>query len=56
MPLMDIRFVMKQLLLIIDFIHSLGIIHRDIKPQNVLIAKKDTNGNLEIKLTDFGLS
>lgn len=35
----------------LDYIHSLGYAHRDIKPQNILI---DNNGR--IKLADFGLT
>ena len=39
-----------QMLLSIKYIHSIGITHRDIKPQNVLVDQK-TN---KIKLCDFG--
>ncbi|KAF9454336.1 kinase-like protein [Macrolepiota fuliginosa MF-IS2] len=45
------RFYMAECVLAIEAVHNLGYIHRDIKPDNVLI---DRNGHL--KLSDFGLS
>jgi serine/threonine protein kinase len=38
----------------IRFIHSQNIIHRDIKPQNILIVKRDDT--FIPKITDFGIS
>jgi serine/threonine protein kinase len=33
--------------------HSLGYVHRDIKPQNIFL-KQNENGDLTVKLGDFG--
>jgi len=43
--------IMKQLTNAISHAHANGLIHRDIKPQNVLIDKQ---GN--VKVTDFGIA
>merc|ERR1719182_846141 len=45
------RFYMAESVLAINSIHDLGFIHRDIKPDNLLL---DAKGH--IKLTDLGLS
>lgn len=46
----ETRFYLVQLILAIEEIHRRGYIHRDIKPDNILIG-----GDGFIKLTDFGL-
>jgi aurora kinase len=43
--------VVKQLLLALKYCHDNNIIHRDVKPENVLMFKDG-----QVKLTDFGLS
>lgn len=45
------RFYAAEIILAIKYVHSLDIIYRDLKPENVLL---DAQGH--IRLTDFGLS
>ncbi|KAH6554692.1 hypothetical protein KP509_1Z314400 [Ceratopteris richardii] len=47
-------FLMKSLLESIHFCHSMGIIDRDIKPENILLV--DNSETSPIKLADFGLA
>ena len=47
----EARFYAAELVLAIESVHKLKCIHRDLKPDNVLIGKDG-----HIKLSDFGLS
>ncbi|XP_074830986.1 ribosomal protein S6 kinase-related protein isoform X1 [Natator depressus] len=46
-----IRLFAAELVLVLGYLHDLGIVHRDVKMENILL---DERGHL--KLTDFGLS
>lgn len=46
------RKLVRQLLSAVSYIHSKGIIHNDLKPENIMVTAKGNN----LKLIDFGLS
>lgn len=49
---LDIRFYLYELLKALDFCHSKGVMHRDVKPQNIIV-----NPHKRIlKLIDWGLA
>lgn len=50
----DARDLVEILLKAVNSIHKMGIAHRDIKPQNLLLVSKDDNA--AIKLGDFGFA
>lgn len=50
----QIKDIVKQLLEIIKYIHEIGIVHRDIKLENIILVKN--HEKIMVKLVDFGLS
>ncbi len=48
----EIRYFLYHLLVALDHLHAAGIMHRDVKPRNVLIDKTD----MSLMLIDLGLA
>jgi serine/threonine protein kinase len=51
LPIRQIGEIMNQLVLALEHAHSKGIVHRDVKPANILCPTATT-----IKVTDFGVA
>jgi len=49
---LDIRYYMYELLKALDFCHSMGIMHRDVKPHNIMIDHQLK----KLRLIDWGLA
>ena len=48
----QVKCILFQAALGLAYVHSFGIVHRDVKPENLLIDKK----NASVKIIDFGLA
>ena len=51
LPKKTIQLIVAETILAVNYLHSIHIIHHDIKPENILITPKG-----HFKLSDFGLS
>ncbi|KAJ3367079.1 hypothetical protein GGF32_000141 [Allomyces javanicus] len=51
----EAALIVHQVTEALKYLHSIGIVHRDIKPDNLLIKDKDAP-KMQVMVTDFGLS
>ncbi|GBN81268.1 Serine/threonine-protein kinase SBK1 [Araneus ventricosus] len=49
----DLKTVVRQITSALEFMHSKGLVHRDMRAENMLIFSEDFS---RVKLTDFGLT
>jgi len=47
--------VMKQVLMAVRYLHSMGVVHRDLKLENLLVTETNFD-EADVKVADFGLS
>lgn len=55
LPVPSIKIIMKQLLIGVHYLHKNRVLHRDLKPMNLLLGV-NYSGEPRIKIADFGLS
>ncbi|KAA6382553.1 MAG: putative serine/threonine-protein kinase unc-51 [Streblomastix strix] len=56
LPIPMIRVIMRQILQGLSYIHSKGLIHRDIKGGNILLHNPIGSGRVILKIADFGVA
>ena len=49
---MDIGIQVAEAL---DYSHARGVVHRDIKPDNIMVTREEGSG-LRVRVMDFGLA
>ncbi|KDQ07551.1 hypothetical protein BOTBODRAFT_38751 [Botryobasidium botryosum FD-172 SS1] len=54
-PSFDPKRALAQITAGLGHLHSLKIVHRDIKPPNILISRRGKNGATRMLISDFGL-
>jgi serine/threonine-protein kinase len=55
LTLREMLFFMKQLLAALSAVHQRGMVHRDVKPENIMLVVGET-GEEKVKLLDFGFA
>ncbi len=56
MPLDDALSIVTAVAGALDYAHQRGLLHRDVKPANILLTEPDDQGERRILLSDFGIA
>lgn len=46
----------RQAALALDHIHARGLVHRDVKPSNLIVTRRASDDRMQVKLLDVGLA
>lgn len=56
MPLQEAAYIVREISEALAYAHASGIVHRDIKPDNVIISSTPDGLSITCKVMDFGIS
>ncbi|PRC43853.1 nuclease PIN, partial [Mycobacterium sp. ITM-2017-0098] len=56
LPPNDVADIVTAVAAALDFAHKRGLLHRDVKPANIMVAKPDDDAEPRILLSDFGIA
>ena len=56
MPIEEVARIVTGVASALDYAHKQGLLHRDVKPANIMMTHLDDDGEQRILLTDFGIA
>jgi serine/threonine protein kinase len=56
MPVEEVSRIVTAVASALDYAHKQGLLHRDVKPSNIMLTHVDDEGEQRILLTDFGIA
>src|SRR5881227_1629048 len=56
LSLSEVHQLFTPLVQAVAYIHRRGVVHRDLKPTNILLDQEDNTGEIYVRLIDFGIA